>query len=305
MAWNDPVYLKTALIVLSVLFGSGAIVYFFRRQNYYFASAWASIKSWIFLAPILFFLFAIPYPGPLVVLTLFAIYGAKAFFQILGMFHRWYFVLTCYAAIIGLALSVYFERYDYYDRMPMILLGAACLIPVFVNSYRRMVQYVSLTLLAFIFLGWSFMHLALLLKFPNGLYQILYLVALTEFCDNTNLATSYYFKGPRLFPDIDPKRTYFSTFVSIVLTVALAGIMRSLLPNNSEQYWLTAGLIAGIGGLFGDAIMTVIRRDANVKDVGFFIIGRGDLLQRMDRLIFVAPIYYYVMKAYMGAAVVP
>ncbi|MGZ3659450.1 MAG: phosphatidate cytidylyltransferase, partial [Bdellovibrionota bacterium] len=34
-----------------------------------------------------------------------------------------------------------------------------------------------------------------------------------------------------------------------------------------------------------------------VKDVGPFIIGRGDFLQRMDRLIFVAPIYYYVMQA--------
>jgi phosphatidate cytidylyltransferase len=301
MAWNDPVYLKTALIVLSVLFGSGAIVYFFRNKNYYFASAWASIKSWLFVAPLLFLAFAIPYPGPLVVLTLFAIYGAKAFFQILGFFHRWYFVVACYACIVGLSLCIYFDRVDLYDTMPMILLGAACLVPVFVNSYRRMVQYISLTLLNFIFLGWCFMHLGLLLGFPNGLYQILYLVALTEFCDNTNLATSYYFKGPRLFPNIDPKRTYFSTVVSIVLTVALAGVMRSLLPDNSERYWLTAGLIAGLGGLFGDAVMTVLRRDANVKDVGFFIIGRGDLLQRMDRLIFVAPIYYYVMRAYMEA----
>jgi phosphatidate cytidylyltransferase len=300
MAWNDPVYLKTALIVLSVLFASGAIVYFFRNKSYYFASAWASIKSWLFVAPLLFLAFAIPYPGPLVVLTLFAIYGAKAFFQIMGFFHRWYFVLACYAGIVGLSLCIYLDRVDLYDTMPMILLGAACLIPVFVNSYRRMVQYISLTLLAFIFLGWCFMHLGLVLSFPNGLYQILYLVALTEFCDNTNLATSYYFKGPRLFPNIDPKRTYFSTFMSIVLTVALAGVMRSLLPDNSERYWLTAGLIAALGGLFGDAVMTVIRRDANVKDVGFFIIGRGDLLQRMDRLIFVAPIYYYVMQAYMG-----
>jgi phosphatidate cytidylyltransferase len=300
MAWNDPVYLKTALIVLSVLFASGAIVFLFRQKNYYFASAWASIKSWLFVAPLLFLAFAIPYPGPLVVLTLFAIYGAKAFFQILGFFHRWYFVVACYASIVGLSLCIYFGRVDLYDKMPMFLLGLACLVPVFVNSYRRMVQYISLTLLAFIFLGWCFMHLGLVLSFPNGLYQILYLVALTEFCDNTNLATSYYFKGPRLFPNLDPKRTYLSTIVSIALTVALAGIMRSLLPANSERYWLTAGLIAALGGLFGDAVMTVIRRDANVKDVGFFIIGRGDLLQRMDRLIFVAPIYYYFMKAYMG-----
>jgi phosphatidate cytidylyltransferase len=139
------------------------------------------------------------------------------------------------------------------------------------------------------------MHLALLLKFPNGLYQILYLVTLTEFCDNTNLATAYYLKGPRIFPNIDPKRTYASTIVSILITILLASMMRSLLPDDAEKYWFTAGLVASFGGLFGDLMMTAARRDAGVKDVGPFILGRGDFLQRMDRLIFVAPIYYYVM----------
>lgn len=301
MGWNDPVYVKTALIVLSTIFISGAIVFFFRRKNYYFVSAWASIKSWIFAAPFLFLLFAIPYPGPLIVLTLFAIYGAKAFFQILGMYHRHYFVLICYAGIYGLAACAYFGRTDLYNQMPMFVLALSCLVPLFLGSPRRMIQYISLTLLGFIFLGWSFMHLGLLLKFPSGLYQILYLVVLTEFCDNTNLATSYYFKGPRLFPNIDPKRTVFSTLASAALTILLAGLMRSLLPDDAERYWLTAGLVASVGGLFGDTMLTAIRRDAGVKDVGPFILGRGDLLQRMDRLIFVAPIYYYAMTYLMGA----
>jgi phosphatidate cytidylyltransferase len=300
MAWHDPVYLKTALIVLSVIFLSGAFVFFFRRKNYYFVSAWASIKSWIFAAPILFFLFALPEPLPLLVLTLFAIYGAKAFFQIMGMYHRHYFVLICYAGIYALAACAYFRRVDLYNQLPMLLLGVCCMVPIFMNSFRRMVQYISLTLLCFIFLGWSFLHLALVLEFPNGLFQILYLVTLTEFCDNTNLATAYYFKGPKIFPQIDPKRTVVSTVVSILITLLLAGLMRSLLPGDAEKYWLVAGLVAGIGGLFGDLLMTAIRRDARVKDVGPFILGRGDFLQRMDRLIFVAPIYYYVMSYIQG-----
>lgn len=300
MAWNDPVYLKTALIVLSVIFASAGIVFFFRRRNYYFVSAWASIKSWVFAAPILFFLFAIPAPGPLIVLTLFAIYGAKAFFQILGMYHRHYFVLICYAGILGLAACVYFDRPTLYHQMPMIVLALSCLVPILLDSHRQMIQYTSLTLLGFIFLGWSFMHLALLLGLPSGLYQILFLVVLTEFCDNTNLATSYYFKGPKLFPKIDHKRTLASTAISITLTLGLAYLMRTLMPDDAEGYWLAAGIVAAFVGLFGDLMMTTIRRDAGVKDVGPFILGRGDLLQRMDRLIFAAPIYYYWMSYTLG-----
>jgi phosphatidate cytidylyltransferase len=292
----DQNYRETVLIVLSVLFVSGTLLFFLRKTGYYFISAWASIKSWLFAAPLLFLVFALADPGPLVVLTLIAIYGAKAFFQIIGMFHRSYFVVICYLGILALGLCSYYQRIEFYNLMPMMVLGLSCLVPLVRNNYKRMIQYISITLLSFIFLGWSFMHLGLIYYFPNGIYQIMYLLILTEFCDNTNLAIGRYFKGYRLLPKIDPKRSVVSTLISILLTLFLAGAMRQLLPDQSEKYWLAAGIVAAFGGVIGDLVMSVVRRDAGVKIVGPFIIGRGDFLQRMDRLIFVAPIYYLVMK---------
>jgi len=294
-AWASPVYRETALIVLSFLFVSGLIVYFLRKKNYYFVVSWASIKSWLFVAPILFGLLGLPDPWPLVVLTILALLGAKIFFQLMGMFHRSYFVMTCYAGIVGLGLCAWFQRLDLYNLLPMCVLGVSLVIPLVRNNYKRMIQYISLTNLAFVLLGWSFMHLALILKFPNGLYEVMYLIILTEFCDNTNLAISRYFNRWKLFDRIDTKRSIASTFVAAVVTIGLAFAMRHLLPDGSEVYWLTSGLVASIGGLFGDLVMTVIRRDAGIKIVGVFILGRGDFLHRVDRLIFVAPIYFYVM----------
>ncbi|MEK2690244.1 phosphatidate cytidylyltransferase [Bdellovibrio sp. GT3] len=294
-AWESHIYRQTVLIVLSIIFASGTIVFFFRNKNYYFVQSWASIKSWLIAAPLMFIVMGLPTPWPLVCLTLLAILGAKIFFQIMGMFHRSNFVLICYAGIVGLAACIYFDRVDIYNVMPMIVLMAACLVPLFRNSYKRMIQYMSLTLLAFIFLGWSFMHLGLIMKFPNGIYQLMYLIILTEFCDNTNLAVGRYIGGWRMFPSINPRRTVGSTAVSIALTLFLAGCMRFLLPDGSEKYWLASGLIAALGGFVGDLVMTVVRRDAGMKTMGPFIIGRGDFLHRVDRLIFVAPIYYYVM----------
>ncbi len=296
----DPDYRKTVAIVLSIIFGSGILLFFLRKTGYYFVSAWASIKSWLFAAPFMFLGFATPDPWPLAMLVLVAIYGAKAFFQIIGMFHRSYFVLICYGGIIALGVSCYYQRLEAYNGMPMLVLAIACLVPLIRNNYKRMIQYISITLLAFIFLGWSFMHLGLIYYFPSGIYQIMYLLILTEFCDNTNLAIARYFRGWKLFPNIDSKRSVLSTVIAITLTLALAGAMRQLLPDSSERYWLTAGLIAAFGGVIGDLVMTVVRRDAGVKIVGPFILGRGDFLHRMDRLIFVAPIYYYVMLA-LGA----
>jgi phosphatidate cytidylyltransferase len=40
-------------------------------------------------------------------------------------------------------------------------------------------------------------------------------------------------------------------------------------------------------------LISVIRRDLGIKNTGIFIIGRDGLLTRVDKLIFVAPLYFY------------
>lgn len=295
-SWDSPIYRETALIVLLFLFISGILVYFLRKKNYYFIVAWASAKSWMIAAPFLFLVLGLPSPWPVIFVTLIALFGAKTFFQLMGMFHRSYFVFICYLGIIFLGYCAHENREDLFNLAPMIVLGICCLVPLVRNNYKRMIQYISITNLAFVFLGWSFMHLAMILNFQKGIYQVMYLIIMTEFCDNTNIAIHRFIGKVKLFDRIDFKRTVESTLVSIALTITVAYAMRHLLPDNAEIYWLTSGLVASLGGLIGDMIMTVIRRDAGVKSVSGFILGRGDFLHRMDRMIFVAPIYYYVTK---------
>lgn len=293
--WESPMYQQTVLIVLLTIFVGAAITFIFKKKNHYFMVAWASIKSWLFLAPLMFGLMGLAAPIPIIVLTLLAIYGAKVYFQLLGMYHQTYFVWICYTGIVGLGIFSQMNNLAIYNEMPMMVLGLLCLVPLFLKDYKNMIQYISLSLLGFVFLGWSFMHLGLILNFENGIYQVMYLIILTEFCDNTNLAISRYFKGPKIISTINSKRTWISTGISILITIVLAYSMRHLLPDRSDKYWLASGLVASFGGVIGDMVMNVVRRDAGVKIVSGFILGRGDFLQRMDRLIFVAPIYYFVM----------
>jgi phosphatidate cytidylyltransferase len=293
--WQNPIYQKTALIVLGVIFVSGALVFWLRRKNYYFVTAWASIKSWLIAAPLMFLAFGAPHPWPLAVTSIFAIMGMKVYFQLVGMYHRSNFVMISYGGAVGLAFCAYYNRIDLYNLMPMFVLGVMCLVPLIRNSYNRMIQYISMSLLGFSFLGWAFMHLALILQFEHGIYQAMYLIILTEFCDNTNLALGRYIGKTKWISEINPKRTVESTLVSILATLGLSSLMRYLLPDSSESYWLLTGLIASLAGILGDLVMAVIRRDLGLRVLGPFILGRGDFLHRMDRLVFVAPIYYYAM----------
>jgi len=124
----------------------------------------------------------------------------------------------------------------------------------------------------------------------------IYLIILTEVCDNLYLSLSRHIGKVKLFSGITPRRNLEAFLIAIALTLVVAWGLRHLLPDRSEKFWIASGLVAALGGSLGDLTLSVIRRDLGIKDVGVFIIGRGDLLTIMDRLIFVAPIYYYVIS---------
>lgn len=298
--WHNPIYQQTILTVLGIIFISAIPVYFLRKKNFYFIVAWASLKSWLILAPIFLLLLGAPSPWPHILLTFLALLGIKVFFQLMGIFHRTFFVTVTYIAAVMLSYFAYKNELNSYNVVPMILLGMLCLIPVIQNTYTNMLQYISLSLINFLFMGWSFLHLALILHLEDGFYQLMYLVILTEFCDNTNLATAHYFPKSKKFDKVMIRRTWGSTILAVVATVMLAFAMRHLLPIRSEIFWLTAGLIASLVGGLGDIVLSILRRDIGIKVLGPFIMGRGDFLSRMHRLIFVAPIYYYAMRFLLG-----
>lgn len=294
--WQNPIYRETVFIVLSFLFLLGGIFYTFHRKNASFLGAWASLKSWLFAAPIILFILGLPYSWALVSLAIVSIFGAKTFFQITGMYHRSNFVWTTYIAIGFLAYAIHLDWHRAYDLMPMVFLFVICMIPLWRNNYVHMIQYIALSLIGFCLLGWNFMHLGWILKLPDGPFLLIYLILLTEFCENVLMASSKVVGSIKPFSRITSKRTLEGFFLALIVTMLLAWGMRHLMPYRTPPFWIASGIVAACGGALGDLVLTVVRRDLGIKQVGAFIIGRGDFLRRIDRLIFVAPIYYYVMK---------
>lgn len=293
--WKDPVYVQTFEIVMGVLLSLTVVFFFVRHRNTHTQASFASVVSWSIATPLLFALVAAPWPWALIGLCLGAIMGLKIFFQLTGMYHRSYFVWASYLGVAALGYLVYDGSRELYNTMPMVFFAAICLIPIIRNSHKQMIQYLALTLMAFMFLGWSFLHLGWILKLDRGNYLAIYIVILTETFDNMSLTLSRFIGKHKMFDRITPRRNWEAFAIAAPLTILLAFAFRHLLPGRSEQYWIASGLVAVLGGSLGDLVLSVIRRDLGIKDVGVFIIGRGDFLSVIDRLIFVAPIFYYVM----------
>ncbi|MCV9931612.1 phosphatidate cytidylyltransferase [Flavobacterium sp. LS1R47] len=103
----------------------------------------------------------------------------------------------------------------------------------------------------------------------------------------------------KLFERISPKKTI-EGFLGGVVFACFAGFLISKLyikpnPNFSDKsilIWTIIALIVGVFGTIGDLIESKFKRIAGVKDSGTIMPGHGGVLDRLDSVIFVAPIVF-------------
>lgn len=103
----------------------------------------------------------------------------------------------------------------------------------------------------------------------------------------------------KLFERVSPKKTIEGFFGGVVFA-AFAGFLISkfyIKPNpdfsqKSILIWTIIALIVSIFGTIGDLIESKFKRIAGVKDSGTIMPGHGGVLDRLDSVIFVAPVIF-------------
>ncbi len=122
---------------------------------------------------------------------------------------------------------------------------------------------------------------------------LLLLLVLTQSNDVAQFLWGKSLGKRKIAPLVSPGKTWAGFLGGMATTVVLAAILGPRLTMLDVPRALIAGFIISLSGLFGDLNISALKRDLGVKDAGSTLPGHGGVLDRVDSLIFTAPVFFH------------
>jgi phosphatidate cytidylyltransferase len=130
-----------------------------------------------------------------------------------------------------------------------------------------------------------------LLDQAQGLSWFVYLLAVVFAGDTFAYVFGVLFGRHKVMPSVSPKKTWQGSMGGLVGSLAASAVCGYyLFPEISMSFLLPLAVCAGFAGQFGDFFESLLKRVADVKDSGKIMPGHGGVLDRIDGVLFAAPV---------------
>jgi phosphatidate cytidylyltransferase len=130
-----------------------------------------------------------------------------------------------------------------------------------------------------------------------GKEAVLLLIATVAVSDTAQYYTGRAFGRTPLAPARSPKKTREGAVGGFVIAPAFLAVAGSYwLPLYPWWWHASLGLGIVVAGIIGDLFESMLKRAADMKDSGALIPGHGGVLDRIDALLFAAPVFYFFLR---------
>jgi len=300
------VVVQMGTLVLGLLLSASLITGLLKilKPQQDFSQLWLRIRSWWLMAGFFFVSLLVNPHAALIVFALLSFLALKEFFTLIHTRfedHRallwsfliiplqYWWVYVQWKAMIILFIPVYMFLFI---PLRLILVGQ----PKGIIDSMARIQW---GLMAFVYclsyLGFIMIMPATATTPGGGKALLLYLVFLTEMNDIAQYVFGKLFGRKKIVPTMSPNKTWAGFLGGFATTIALALALR-FLSGFSIPYSIAAGCIISVAGFIGDVVISAVKRDIGVKDSGNLIPGHGGILDRVDSLVYTAPLFFHFVN---------
>ena len=307
-ALESPIFLTYAGIIVGVLVVAGATIGLMRLAGKNVHSIWRTYFGWLIMAPLVLGALFLGREATIIGLALIGIAGFNEFARATGLYDDWWMTGTVYLGILAMALVTLVDDprhaepgwYGMFMVLPAFTVAAILLIPILRNRTKGQLQGVALAILGFVYFGWMFGHLGFLANAPHAYGYLLYVIFAVEINDIAAFVCGKLFGRHKLRATISPNKTVEGSLGALAVSMTVPWALHFSFPHFGTLELVLSGLIVGIGGQAGDLAISFIKRDIGIKDMGAVVPGHGGILDRIDSLIFVAPLFFHMVRWFHG-----
>jgi len=163
------------------------------------------------------------------------------------------------------------------------------------------------TLLTVVYLGMMFGFL-LLIRREHSAWILLWMLITTKSSDIGAYTVGRTLGRNKLIPWLSPGKTWEGFVGGLVFAAAVGagGVWLLRQTDSGIAPSVAAGALLGTifaaAGQVGDLVMSLLKRDAGVKDAGRSLPGFGGILDVLDSVLLVAPIAFWLLRLTVGDA---
>jgi phosphatidate cytidylyltransferase len=137
----------------------------------------------------------------------------------------------------------------------------------------------------------------------GGVFRIITFIGTVVCSDVGGYAAGVLAGRHPMAPSVSPKKSW-EGMVGSLLACAIAGVCFLCFGYSNGVWWegVVYGLAIAVAATLGDLTESMIKRDLGVKDMSSLLPGHGGLMDRLDSLLFAAPVAYLLLTAFVPAS---
>jgi phosphatidate cytidylyltransferase len=212
-------------------------------------------------------------------------------------------------AVLAAILALFAGSLEYPDQTAPIFGGLSLGLLVyctFRSSIDHMMADAAASIFCLLYVGLTLIAVPALREQTNGPSLVAFLLCVVWAGDIAALYVGRAWGRHKLAPTLSPNKTWEGALGSVAGSLLAAGGLLGLEHLFTTQwdkvwlsypeglwYWLELALLVNVAAQVGDLAESALKRSVGVKDSGSLLPGHGGVLDRIDALLFAAPVLWY------------
>jgi phosphatidate cytidylyltransferase len=290
--------LVAATLAIGGLSATGRLAPALRRE------LWLRLFSWCWLLPLMIGPVLAGREAVIAAVTLLSLLCLREYDRATGLFREHVIVATMVLGILAVNFAALDHWYNFFVALWPLTATTIAVASIPFDRPSGYIQRTALGMLGFMLFGAGLAHLGYMANDPGYRPVLLMLMLTVALSDVAAFTTGKLIGGPKLLPATSPNKTISGALGALVVTTVLVATLTSAIyPGTPVDRWhwlLILGVLVGIGAQAGDLMLSSIKRDLGIKDMGRVLPGHGGVLDRFNSLLLVAPVAFHFIQYFVG-----